>query len=99
MNDLSKDIVKLVRNWEIDTGKKVTASDLKDAMDELGFTIMSVKKKENLLPCICGSKRRGHWSNPQFIFLVCEKCGLEAKGRTEREARENWNKMIGEMKK
>ena len=28
MNDISKEIVKLVRGWEIDTGKKVKAEDI-----------------------------------------------------------------------
>lgn len=98
MNGISKEIVKLVRNWEIDTGKKVKAEDIKDGLKELGFNLIPVKKRENLLPCVCGSKRREHWYGPNFISLVCPRCRLEARGTNETELRKNWNEMIRGMK-
>ena len=94
MNELSKEIVKLVRSWEIDNGVKVKADDIKEGLKELGFNLIPVKKRENLLPCICGGKRREHWYGPKFIFLKCPKCGFEARGLTEAEVRKNWNELV-----
>ena len=100
MNDISKEIVKLVRSWEIDTGRKVTQEDIKEGLKELGFNVIAFKKRESLLPCICGSKRRDHWYvPPKGVALVCSKCGREARGESESDARRAWNEMIRSARK
>ena len=76
----------------------MTVEELRREAKAMGYNIVRVNPKEKLLPCVCGSKRRGHWSwfnhGVEYTVLKCEKCEREAYGRTDREARHNWNEMI-----
>lgn len=53
---------------------------------------------EKLLPCTCGNKRRQHWC--KFVDggtlegLKCTKCGKTVWGKSEADARRQWNKAI-----
>ena len=76
----------------------MTVEELRREAKAMGYNIIPIKPKEKLLPCACGSKRREHWSTYEkgknYTVLRCEKCGRGASGRTEREARRNWNDMV-----
>ena len=72
--------------------------ELRILAKSMGYNIIPFKKREKLLPCICGSKRREHWDTyvkgVHYRVLRCEKCDREVSGRTEAEAIHNWNEMI-----
>lgn len=81
-------------------GEDIQLEDLKRLADELGYSL--VKKQlpmPKLLPCKCGRKRIGEWIHHSSEFgsgyrRSCT-CGVMAKpGKTKREARENWNRLI-----
>lgn len=82
----------------------MTLPELKAEADKLGYKV--VKKSEPytpMLPCICGCKRREHWStrfgNGKYgTKLVCIRCNRSASGLTQTDARKAWNKMIGELR-
>lgn len=81
----------------------MTVEELRKEAKDLGYNIVRINPKEKLLPCICGCKRREHWTRflkgEVYTVLGCEKCDREAMGRTDREVRHNWNEMIrGESK-
>lgn len=80
----------------------MTFEELKAEAKAQGYNLIKINKKEKLLPCVCGCNRREHWSGwsgeEEFIKLVCSKCGIFAKGKTEKEATRNWNKMIEERR-
>ena len=77
----------------------MTVEELKKIANEMGYNIIKKQEYIKFLPCKCGCNRREHWyginEDNAFIF-VCEKCGATAKGRTDREARLNWNRMVSE---
>lgn len=80
----------------------MTVEELRREAKSMGYNIIRINPYEKLLPCICGSKRREHWSTfvkgVEYTVLRCGKCEREASGRTDREARHNWNELIrGEM--
>lgn len=74
--------------------------ELRELAKSMGYNIIPIKKKEKLLPCTCGSKRRKHWfgyntkTGKEFEKLVCYQCGKEAVGATESDVIHNWNEMI-----
>lgn len=78
---------------------EVTDEEFKAEAKRRGYNIIKIPEKVTLLPCICGSERRTR----VFImrgheYYTCVKCGLVAKdGKSNREAKLNWNKMIEEM--
>ncbi len=74
----------------------MTVEELKAAARELGYKVVKIERKVKLLPCVCGATRRNHryaWMTNCEI-LECPKCGRRAAGRTEEEAKRNWNLMI-----
>lgn len=82
-------------------GEDIQLEDLKRLADELGYSL--VKKQPpmpKLLPCKCGRKQIGEWVAVGKGYIRKCDCGLKAEpGKTKREARENWNRMIlGEEK-
>ena len=87
----------------IDILEKYCKADEKtivNTLKYLGYTVYKAKKKEKLIPCKCGCKRREHWYTPDGIFLRCMKCGYESKvGLTEVEAKHNWNEAMKEETK
>lgn len=60
------------------------------------------RKYTKLVPCVCGGKRRITWYHPAKGGLKnyeCIKCGLMSPlGKTEKEARKNWNEYISKLK-
>ena len=74
----------------------MTIEELKAEAKALGYTVVKTKPQEKLLPCICGCRYRERWSgtHDHSVIIKCHKCGREASGRTEREARHNWNEMV-----
>lgn len=80
-------------------GEDIQLEDLKRLADELGYSL--VKKQPpmpKLLPCKCGCRRILEgvcFGDKKGFVRFCYKCDLHAKiGKTKREARENWNRMI-----
>ena len=76
----------------------MTVEELRKEAKAMGYNIIRIAPKEKLLPCVCGCKRREHWTRfmegEVYTVLRCEKCDREAMGRTDREVRHNWNEMI-----
>ena len=81
----------------------MTLEELKKEAKALGYNLIPIKKRERLLPCTCGSKRREHFDtfrNGMWMHLLrCCKCNKEALGRTEIGAIKAWNEMIRNDKK
>ena len=75
-------------------------TELRQEAEKLGYKLVPIKKYVRFLPCVCGCNRRIHWSvvnnNEYGVILECKRCGLEAKGKTEKEAKHNWNWMMTE---
>lgn len=72
----------------------MTVEELKAEAKEMGYKLMPAQPYEKLKVCICGCKRREHWSNCETVILRCMRCGREVVGHDETEARRNWNRMI-----
>jgi hypothetical protein len=75
----------------------MTVEELRREAKTLGYNIIPIVRMEKLLPCVCGCDRREHWtgqSENSHVILICAKCGRQANGRTNREARHNWNEMV-----
>ena len=56
-------------------------------------------RREKFLPCKCGCNRREHWygvgGDPEKQeILVCKRCGFRVYGKSEADARRNWNKAV-----
>ena len=83
--------IKSLKSEKID----MTFEELKTEAQKQGYTLCKFQPHIKLKPCTCGCNRREHWYgiDPPFI-LRCKKCGREAYGSTEKEAREVWNMMI-----
>lgn len=59
------------------------------------------KSLPKLTPCVCGHQciNIGDYSIPVFVY-ICPNCGLKGLPfKTERTARDNWNKLIAERLK
>ena len=81
----------------------MTVEELRAEAKAHGYYLIKIQPpKEKLLPCVCGCTRHARWwgtHDYNKTIFRCRKCGREASGRTEREARHNWNEMIkGEQK-
>lgn len=79
----------------------MTVEELRREAKALGYNIIRINPMEKLLPCVCGCKRRFHWTTHdkyggELVVLRCERCPREASGKTERDARHNWNEMVRE---
>ena len=76
----------------------MTVEELRREARGLGYNIIPIAHVEKMLPCVCGCNRREHWTTyvkgRKYSVLKCKKCGSTASGRTEREARRNWNAMV-----
>lgn len=82
----------------------MTLEELKVEADKLGYRLSKKSERVKFLPCTCGCNRRSHWFvhswDENKIFFECNNCGLQSPpGYPEKEARQNWNKMIKEMRK
>ena len=72
----------------------MTVEELKETAKEMGFKLMPLGTLERLRPCRCGCKKRDRIYGDRVV-LRCMRCGMEAAGRDEAEARKNWNAMVG----
>lgn len=78
--------------------------DEREKYEALSKAIQKFKPREytKLIPCVCGSKRRHIWYHPAkggLINYECVKCGrMSPLGKTEEEARKNWNNYIISLK-
>ena len=76
----------------------MTVEELRREAKSLGYSIVPIVRAEKLLPCVCGCNRRNRWVTYRHGTALkvyrCEKCDREASGRTDREARHNWNEMV-----
>lgn len=94
-----KAVIKLdVPEWQI--GQEVRIY-FPDTMVKYGKceAVKENPKREKLLPCICGGKRREHWisaGSEKGIILKCSKCGFKATGKNEADARRKWNEAVKE---
>ena len=80
--------------------EKITLQELTDEADRQGYSLVKKPLRTTLLACICGCGRRKHWySNDGTITLVCMKCGKSVTGKSEMNARVNWNKEITRIQK
>lgn len=78
----------------------MTLEELKAEAKKHGYHLMKDREKVNLLDCTCGCNRRRHYTvvkdNEVFEGLRCIKCGKWVLGKTELDARKEWNKLIKE---
>ncbi|MBQ2099491.1 MAG: hypothetical protein II477_00305, partial [Lachnospiraceae bacterium] len=78
-------------------GEPMTLDELKAEAKRQGYKLIKDNPMPKLIPCICGSKRRIMWHYADGWYFECDKCGRTAyPGRTERKARENWNRMVND---
>lgn len=77
--------------------KIMTVDELKRTANEIGYSIIKKPEYIKFLPCKCGCNKRERWygvkKDDAYIY-ICKGCGARAEGRTEREAKRNWNKMM-----
>lgn len=80
----------------------MTVEELKEEAKKLGYNLIPIRKYEKLIPCVCGCNRRDHfygWKNGEdIVTLRCKRCGKEAPGRNEADARRNWNNAMSWLK-
>ena len=77
----------------IDIIKNLPEVSIKEEAKDMGYSLIKIVKREKLRPCICGRNKREHWYGYDYVVLKCG-CGREARGKNEKEAIHNWNKMI-----
>ena len=80
----------------------MTIEELKEEARKLGYDVVPKREYERLLPCTCGHNRRERYycnsASGTYVKLVCARCGRRVEGKTESEAKRNWNKtMRGEV--
>lgn len=73
--------------------------ELKAEAAKLGYNLVKKQTYITLSPCTCGKKKPCEWfctgENRGTSFYKCDNCGLSApSAKTNREARENWNKLV-----
>ena len=102
MADLDRTIMLLE---EVRDCESIVMQERVDAVDEAIRLLRKLKEQKRyesraMLPCVCGSKRRGHRYGRGEEQLVCDRCGLAAPaGKTGIQAIRNWNAMIETMQK
>jgi len=76
---------------------QMTLDELKAEAKRQGYKLIKDNPMPKMLPCVCGSKHRTQWSRADGWYYECDGCGRKAKpGKTERKARENWNRMVND---
>ena len=74
--------------------------ELRVLAEKLGYKLVPIKRYERFIPCVCGCNRRTTWfitNNSELsVSLECKRCGLEVAGKSEADAKRNWNKLIRE---
>ena len=91
---------EVISEMEKSKSDELTVQELKERAKKMGYNLIPIKKREKLLPCVCGRKRLECWVNAVDCIKTvrCPICGLEAKGSTEYESRHAWNEMIKKYK-
>lgn len=79
----------------------MTLEELKVEAKKQGYKLVKDIPYEKFLPCKCGHNRRkkyyGFYNMGYSYRYVCNKCGYYVDGKTEKEAKHNWNeKMKGD---
>lgn len=74
----------------------MTVEELRTTAKEMGYKLMPIAPYEKLKVCICGCKKRERIYGVDAMTLICRRCGLSVSGKTEAEARTNWNRMVSE---
>ena len=78
-----------------DGSEGMTLDELKAEAKRQGYKLIKDNPMPKMLPCICGSKHRTLWLGADGWYFECDGCGRTAKpGRTERGARNEWNRMV-----
>ena len=77
----------------------MTVDELKQTANEMGYNIIKKQKYVRFFPCKCGCNKREPWygvhKDDAYIY-ICKNCGARAQGRTEKDAKLNWNRMMEE---
>ena len=74
--------------------------ELKSEAEKLGYNLVKKQPYIKLSPCTCGEKNQHEWfyytgENRGMRFYKCDNCELSAPAaKTNRQARENWNKLV-----
>ena len=78
----------------------VTDEEFKVEAKRRGYNLIPIAKKVIMFPCVCGRVRIACYCiSGGYEFYQC-KCGLVGeKGKNNKQARLNWNKMIEEKMK
>ena len=80
----------------------MTFEELKAEAKNQGYKLIKDTPYEKFLPCKCGHNRRerhcGFYvgSGYAYVRYVCMKCGCYVEGKTEKEAKHNWNEKMKE---
>ena len=100
-----------VIDWLEDVSNRTVGSlfDQTEDTKELALLALAIvrnqpqkPKKERLIPCKCGCKRREHWCYPGSDMpegLKCMKCGFTARGKNATDVIREWNKAIIEERR
>lgn len=95
-----EEIINYARNLTIRI-REDDQTELKHLAEKYNYKLVPIRKYERYLPCVCGCNRREHWSHVSpgsapITVLKCKNCGLVAEGKTETEAKHNWNELVKE---
>lgn len=75
----------------------MTLEELKVEAKNQGYNLIKYTPYEKFLPCKCGHNRRKKYyalynSGLGYSYrYMCTKCGYFVDGKTEKEAKHNWN--------
>ena len=85
----------------LDSMEAATDEEFKDEAKRRGYNLIKIPEKVKLLPCVRGNtEHRRVFIMSGLQYYSCRKCGLVAEdGKSERQAKLNWNKMIEEKMK
>ena len=76
----------------------MTLKELRAEAKTHGYRLIPIQRPVKMLPCKCGYKSRArYYSAGGFVTVKCNNCGFSVTGRTEANARLNWNKAINKM--
>ena len=75
----------------------MTLEELKSEAKAHGYKLMPIVPYIKLAPCKCGHYYPALWHRIDTKYFKCKYCGLTApEGKTEQEARKNWNALMME---
>lgn len=78
-----------------------TDEEFKAEAKRRGYNLIKIPENVKLLPCVCGNEKHHRvFIMSGLQYYSCRECGLVAEdGKTERQTKFNWNKMIEEKMK